>query len=189
MARDPRILDLAEQIIGPNIKLYTSQYAGKPAFVGTPHAWHQDPSYWQSHGPAYFSFWVSVDGSNLENGCVEFLPGTHKLGLLKTVPRPLHKEEFMRKNYQETSPPWTVPTVEGASDAPLDFSKRIPAILPAGSASIHNSLTVHTSEVNSSPYRRGAVILTYIQADLPRRDGKPCGLPVVRGRAGLIPKP
>ncbi|MEO6846565.1 MAG: phytanoyl-CoA dioxygenase family protein [Chthoniobacterales bacterium] len=188
ISRDPRILDIAEQIIGPNIKLFTAQYVGKPAYVGTPHAWHQDPSYWRSHGPSLFSFWISVDGSDVENGCVEFLPGSHKLGFLKTIPRPIHKEAFMQANYMETTPPWTVPTVEGAAGVDLDFSKTVPVILPQGSLSIHNALTVHTSGPNPSPRPRGAVILTYIQADLPRTDGKPCSLPVVRGRAGLVPR-
>lgn len=188
MARDPRILDIAEQIIGPNIRLYTSQYVGKPAFVGVPHAWHQDTSYWNTYAPAYFSFWISLDGSDVENGCVHFIPGTHKLGMLPTVPRKLHQEAFMQENYQETTPPWTVPTVEGAPDVHLDFSKSVPAILPPGSLSIHNALAVHTSAPNPSPRPRGAVILTYIQADLPKRNGKPSDAPIVRGRGGLIPE-
>ena len=63
LVSDPRLLDIAEQFIGPDIALFASHYVAKPPFDGQPVLWHQDGSYWPLEPMTVVSLWLAVDAS------------------------------------------------------------------------------------------------------------------------------
>src|SRR5260370_27290916 len=78
---DDRLLDIAQQFIGPNIALFASHYISKPPFDGQPVLWHQDGSYWPLEPMEVVTLWLAVDASTPANGCMRVIPGTHTVGI------------------------------------------------------------------------------------------------------------
>jgi ectoine hydroxylase-related dioxygenase (phytanoyl-CoA dioxygenase family) len=80
LAADPRILDLVEALIGPNILLYYSMLMMKPARSGAPAPWHQDLAFFVHDRARLVACQVYLDDSTAENGCIRVVPGSHRLG-------------------------------------------------------------------------------------------------------------
>ncbi|HRK22128.1 MAG TPA: phytanoyl-CoA dioxygenase family protein [Fimbriimonadaceae bacterium] len=145
---DDRLLDIAEQFIGPNIALFASHYISKPPFDGQPVLWHQDGSYWPLEPMEVVTLWLAVDRADPENGCMRVIPGTHNLDL-----------QAMDSHRDEVS-------VLGSaiSDEYVDESKAVDLILDPGDVSVHNPNIVHGSNANTSPRRRAGLTIRYIPA-------------------------
>ena len=87
-ARCCRIVDSVEQILGDEVYHYHSKMILKDAKVGGAWAWHQDYGYWYQNGilyPNLCSVMIAVDEATKENGCLEVLKGSHKLGRINHV--------------------------------------------------------------------------------------------------------
>ena len=80
---DERLVDIAEQFLGPNIALFAAHYIAKPPGDGRAVQWHQDGSYWPLEPMEVTTLWVAGTVSTLENGCMRVLPGTQNKHLLK----------------------------------------------------------------------------------------------------------
>ncbi|MCA1597330.1 MAG: phytanoyl-CoA dioxygenase family protein, partial [Chloroflexi bacterium] len=78
---DDRLLDVAQQFIGPDIALFASHYISKPAGDGQAVLWHQDGSYWPLDPMEVVTLWLAVDDSTPENGCMRVIPGTQGMDL------------------------------------------------------------------------------------------------------------
>ena len=87
--------------------------------------------------------WMAIDDATLENGCMHYIPGTHKLGLIP------HKS----LGNSHLSP---------ESDKP--FGKEIPAPVRAGGCIFHHLLCLHSSKANTSPNPRRAWALHFVNA-------------------------
>ena len=71
------------QLLGQSFRLFHDQLFCKPPLHGGVVAWHQDFSYWTFTKPMHhLTCWIGLDDANTENGCLYFLPGSHKWGLL-----------------------------------------------------------------------------------------------------------
>eukprot|EP01121_Diplochlamys_sp_Union-15-3_P007764 TRINITY_DN1_c0_g1_i2.p1 TRINITY_DN1_c0_g1~~TRINITY_DN1_c0_g1_i2.p1 ORF type:complete len:325 (-),score=61.39 TRINITY_DN1_c0_g1_i2:816-1733(-) len=148
---DNRLLDVAEQLIGPNICLFSSHYICKPARTGLPVLWHQDGSYFPLEqtdpsvplGPV--NIWLAVDPSVPENGCLRVIPGSHKIALQKLNER---------KDVEN------VLNTEIACE--VDDSKAVDIILQPGDISIHHANIIHGSKANNSDMRRCGLTIRYI---------------------------
>jgi hypothetical protein len=80
-ARHPAILDVVHSLLGPNLKIYVDQTLCKPPRVGSAKPPHQDSAYWTSIDPPNLVIcWMALDDATEENGCMRFIPGSHKLG-------------------------------------------------------------------------------------------------------------
>ena len=92
LVRNPRLLDAVEDLIGPDILCWTSQWWIKephsPQFV----SWHQDSNYWGLDTDHLVSAWVALSPATVESGCMRFMPGSH-LG-----PRLPHRETWHDDN-------------------------------------------------------------------------------------------
>jgi phytanoyl-CoA hydroxylase len=144
-ARNSKILNIIEQLLGtPDIKLFGDQTLMKPAHHGSPVSWHQDSGYWtQISPPSLINCWTALDNATIENGCVRYVPGSHKRGVLehhKGNDGFLHVRDF-------------------------DPKMAVPAEIPAGWCAFHHSCTIHSSGPNLSPYRRRGLVTSYMRAD------------------------
>src|SRR4249919_1924778 len=81
---NPRFLVAASQLLGDKpVRFWHDQLFYKPAKKGGVVAWHQDYSYWTRTKPvAHLTCWCGLDDSTKENGCVQYIPGSHRWGLL-----------------------------------------------------------------------------------------------------------
>jgi ectoine hydroxylase-related dioxygenase (phytanoyl-CoA dioxygenase family) len=88
LARDERMVDLAEDAVGKPVYLYSHKMTMKQPHEGGAWEWHQDFGYWYNYGclaPEMMSIYVALDRATRENGCLQVLRGSHKLGRLDHV--------------------------------------------------------------------------------------------------------
>src|ERR1044071_861330 len=137
LVSDDRLLDVAEQFIGPNIALFASHYLSKPPHDGMPVLWHQDGSYWPLEPMRVVTLWLAVDDSTPENGCMRVIPRTQHDTLKKMKPRNDVANVLS----------------SGMDDAEVDESKAVNVILKAGDVSVHHPNLIHGSNPNVSPKR------------------------------------
>lgn len=143
---DDRLLDIAEQFIGPDIALFASHYISKPPYDGQPVLWHQDGSYWPLAPMNVVTLWLAVDDSVRENGCLRVIPGTQTMEL-----------QEMKRNTQVMS------VLESEVDPSLvEEDKAVDLILRSGDVSVHHPNVIHGSEANHSPLRRCGLTIRYI---------------------------
>jgi phytanoyl-CoA hydroxylase len=142
LAADPRILDLVEVLIGPNILLYYSMLMMKPARSGAPAPWHQDLAFFVHDRARLVACQVYLDDSTADNGCVHVVPGSHQLGLLN---------HFDGDRFTEI--------VQGDTSA-FDAAA-VPVPVKAGGMILWHCLTLHQSPPNRSDRGRRAVVFEY----------------------------
>ena len=82
LGTEPKLLDMIERHIGPNILLWASHALVKPPHTGIEVRWHQDAPYWNVAGPLAGAVWITLDDVDEENGTMSILPGLHTRGEL-----------------------------------------------------------------------------------------------------------
>jgi phytanoyl-CoA hydroxylase len=112
----PGILAVIHHFLGPDLVLVYDSVFLKLARTGGPTPWHQDIGLWPEKMHDSFNFWIAIDPATKSNGCLQFLPGSHKGPIVehKLYPDGLHKEipreltEKLKTNHCELSPGDTV---------------------------------------------------------------------------------
>jgi phytanoyl-CoA hydroxylase len=79
---DDDIVDVVQQLQGPNLSLLRSAAMLKPPRVGSAKKFHQDAAYYPIHPMDHVTVWIALDQPTEENGCMQVVPGAHKDGLL-----------------------------------------------------------------------------------------------------------
>jgi len=147
MVHHPRILDAVEDVLGPNILCWTTNFfikeANSPGFV----SWHQDSTYWGLDPADVMTAWVAFTESNLISGCMKVIPGTHTADQIPHVDT-FHQDNLLSRG-QEIA-------VE------VDKTKAVDLILRPGEMSLHHIKLVHGSEPNRSNDRRIGMAIRYI---------------------------
>ena len=147
LVRHDRIVDAIEDLYGPNLLCWNTNFfikeARTPAFV----SWHQDSTYWGLSSSDVVSAWVALTESNEANGAMAVVPGTH---LIDQVP---HRDTFDDNNLLTRGQ-------EIAVD--LDTSKAVRLDLKPGEISLHHVRIVHGSPPNPSDGRRIGYAIRYI---------------------------
>jgi ectoine hydroxylase-related dioxygenase (phytanoyl-CoA dioxygenase family) len=147
LAHLPKILDAVEDVIGPDILCWTTNFfikeANSPGFV----SWHQDSTYWGLDSDDVITAWVAFTDATAENGYMQFIPGSHKIEQLPHVDT-FHKDNLLSRGQ------------EIAVD--VDESRAIGIPLRAGEMSLHHIKLVHGSEPNRSHDRRIGLAIRYI---------------------------
>ncbi|MHB1699373.1 MAG: phytanoyl-CoA dioxygenase family protein [Acidobacteriaceae bacterium] len=88
VARSESIIGSAEKLLGGEVYHYHSKMIMKDARVGGAWAWHQDYGYWYQNGvlfPDLTSAYIAVDRANKENGCLQVIRSSHRLGRIEHV--------------------------------------------------------------------------------------------------------
>ncbi len=82
-ASHPRIVALAIDLLGPEVRLYWDQAVYKYASFPKDFPWHQDNGYTFVLPELYLTVWLALSDATPENGCVEVVPASHRLGTLE----------------------------------------------------------------------------------------------------------
>lgn len=80
-----RLAEAMADLLGPNVELHHTTLHLKPPETGMPFPMHQDSPFYRHEGAAYVDALIHVDDATLENGCLRFLPGSHKHGHLDHI--------------------------------------------------------------------------------------------------------
>lgn len=147
LVRHPHILDAIEDLIGPDILCWTSNFfikeAMNPAFV----SWHQDATYWGLDRDDVITAWIALSDAPIASGAMKFLPGSHRGRQLP------HADTFHEHNLLSRGQ-------EIAVD--VDDAKGVFVPLEAGEISLHHVKLVHGSEPNRTGDRRIGLAVRYI---------------------------
>ena len=76
----PALVEVAEQFLGRNIRLWWDQGINKPPGAGSPIPWHQDNAYQDGAAQEYLTCWLALDDSDIENGGLQIFPGSAAAG-------------------------------------------------------------------------------------------------------------
>lgn len=147
LATHPRVLDVVEAILGPNILLYNTTYiikeAGAPAHV----SWHQDLTYWGLDGDAQVSAWLALSRADEESGCMRMIPGSHTAGGLAHDTCADDPDNVL----------FQAQRVRGVDESAATLCELAP-----GQASFHHGWTLHCSAPNRAADRRIGLNIQYI---------------------------
>ncbi|WP_345954367.1 phytanoyl-CoA dioxygenase family protein [Mucilaginibacter sp. PAMB04168] len=142
------LVDIASQVIGPNIKGATSQLTFKMRGNTKPFGWHQDNGYGELEPYNAITTLTALDDTDRGNGCLWLIPGSHKQGQIK-----VNQDEEQKKTQSEI-------IVEA------DDSLAVPMEMQAGDVLIFNCWMLHKSDGNYSTDRdRRILFLRYADAD------------------------
>lgn len=138
LATLPAALDVAEQLLGPNILLYNVTYIIKEAKTTSHVSWHQDLTYWGLSHDDQVSMWLALSPATEESGCMRCIPGSHTKGVHPHVATQDDSNVLLQGQ-----------TVKG-----VDESEAVHCTLKPGEASFHHGWTLHDSQPNQSDDRR-----------------------------------
>jgi len=147
-SRHPKILDVVEDLIGPNIYALSSRFWMKPGQDGSFVSWHQEPAYFGLEPNELVTVWLALTDSTPENGCVRVIPGTHE------GPAYSHVETYDEKNL----------LVRGQTIETIDDTGAVDLTLKAGQFSGHHESIVHGSAANNTDSMRIGVGIFHFPA-------------------------
>jgi non-haem Fe2+, alpha-ketoglutarate-dependent halogenase len=147
LIRHPRILDAVEDVIGPDILVWTSTFFIKEPHSPTFAAWHQDGTYFGLEPKAQVCAWVALTDASEEAGCMETLSS-------RGAARQLHHAALGLAN--------SINRAGQTIIEPLDDAKPVAMALRAGQFSLHHELAVHGSAPNNASHLRVGIGMNYI---------------------------
>lgn len=161
----PRVLDAVEDLVGPDILCWTTNFFIKepnsPGFV----SWHQDAAYWGLDPEQVVTAWVALSPANLESGCMKVIPGSHAQSHLP------HVDTFAANNMLTRGQEIAVE---------VDEARAVSMPLAAGEMSLHHIRLVHGSAPNRSDDRRIGLAIRYLPAHVRQTKGRDSAM-LVRG--------
>lgn len=167
LATTPRMLDVAEDLLGPDLLLYYSncwfKNGGDEGYV----TWHQDITYFGHEPHDVLTFWIALTPATEQSGCMQVLPGTQREGVL-----PLATPDLNSKNML---PSGQLVDFDVASVAPVSMP------LQPGEASIHHVCAIHGSLPNMSEDRRMGVTFCFHAPHIKQRGDRRTSALLVRG--------
>ena len=143
--RHPRLVDMVEDLIGPDILCWNAIFWIKEPGTGSFVGWHQDSTYWGLDNRDLVSVWVALSEADERAGCMSVLPGSHRTTLD-------HDETYDADNL----------LTRGQHIDGIDPAKTVAMPLRPGQASFHNIATAHGSGPNRSNDRRIGLSLHYM---------------------------
>lgn len=163
---NPAFVTAASQLLDGPVRFWHDQLFVKPAHDGGVVIWHQDYSYWTRTKPmAHLTCWIGLDDSTKENGCLHYVPRSHKWTLLP-------REDFANDMDKIR---------ESLTDQQLSEFKPVAIELRKGECSFHHPMMVHGSFANTSGRPRRAAVINVIRDGVVSDSDEPLleGVPVI----------
>lgn len=145
---DGRLGETARRLAGcDKIRLYHDHAMVKPAGQQSKETnWHQDAPYWPMDPVGSLSAWIAVDNVSLDNGCLHFVPGSHRYGKLEAVKLGVEGESIVDKMQQRG--------YEVAQPQPIEME--------AGGVTFHHGCNFHYAGPNTTAAPRRAFAIIFI---------------------------
>jgi ectoine hydroxylase-related dioxygenase (phytanoyl-CoA dioxygenase family) len=141
---NPAFVMPASQLLDGPVRFWHDQLFCKPAHHGGVVAWHQDYSYWTRTQPMqHLTCWIALDDSTRDNGCVQYIPGSHRWPLLPITGLAGNMDEIQTVLSEEQRRQFRPVAIE----------------LKAGEATFHHPLMVHGSYENRTGRPRRATVI------------------------------
>jgi hypothetical protein len=136
--------EIARQLLGHKVNFWGDHAIYKPPHNHKETPWHQDQAYLgHPFVGRTVSFWLPLQAATLEMGCMKFIPGSQRQGML-----PHYKWGHNPKAYALTTDPGDLSTV-------------VVCPIPAGGVTIHSPLTLHATGPNDTDTLRRAWIFAF----------------------------
>jgi non-haem Fe2+, alpha-ketoglutarate-dependent halogenase len=164
--RTPSILDAVEDVLGPDLLVWSTALFYKrphdPGFV----SWHQDATYWGLQPTDVVTAWVALSPSNRTNGALRLIPGSH---LKEQLP---HRQTFAENNL-----------LLSGQEIAVEVDESVAAMceLQPGEMSLHHIMAVHGSDPNPSDQSRIGLAIRYIASHVHQTSGFRDTATLVRG--------
>ncbi len=156
---NPSFVSVAEQLLQSPVRFWHDQLFCKPAKHGGNVSWHQDYSYWTRTTPMqHLTCWIALEDANLENGCIQYIPGSHHWDLLP-ITGLAGDMAAIRETLSETQ--WK------------RLQNPVAIELKQGYASFHHPLLVHGSARNVSDRSRKAAVINAFADGVTAHSDKP----------------
>lgn len=141
------MVEIAIDLLGPDVRLWWDQAVYKRAGATSEVPWHQDNGYTPIDPPEYVTCTVGIDAHTRENGCLWIMPGSHRDGI-----RPHHRKDgvFFR-GYDGDEP-------------------GVPVTMEAGEVLVFSSLTMHRTGPNRSDGPRRSWVVQFCRGDSVHRE-------------------
>lgn len=146
LLHEPTVLDAVEDVIGPDIVLWSAEFFIKAPGDKRYVSWHQDDTYWHLDPPIEVTAWIAVSDVPEESGPVRFIPGSHRIERYNVVNQP-NPDNMLQS---------------GQIAQGVDESKAVSAVLNAGELSLHHTKTLHASQPNISAGPRIGISARFI---------------------------
>lgn len=143
------LVDIATQVVSPNVKCATSQLTFKMKGNTKPVQWHQDNGYGRLDFPNAISCLTALDDVDQANGCLWIIPGSHKWGQMQ------HGEAAASTDVK----------FKAEQTMEVDESKAVPVTMKAGECLFFHGWTLHKSDGNMSDRDRRIIFFRYANAD------------------------
>ncbi|MCC6445352.1 MAG: phytanoyl-CoA dioxygenase family protein [Armatimonadetes bacterium] len=144
-ALNPAVVDIVADLIGTPLSLYADQALLKPPLYGSEKPPHQDNAYFKVLPDDHvITCWCALDDATVENGCIHYIPGSHRLGRVdhEAIENTPHLIPLNRRKEQA-----------------------VPVPIRAGGCIFHHALTLHMSPPNRTPSWRRAMVCHYVRTD------------------------
>jgi len=144
---DPRLALIARALIGSSeVRLWHDQALIKlPGSGESP--WHQDLPFWPVGSTELTSCWIALDHVDENNGCLEFIPGSHRYGAVPIYQQPVAKSVLQSRSASVLCAP-------------------VPVRLQAGSCTFHHGLVLHHAPANKTERPRRALKIIYMRSGM-----------------------
>jgi non-heme Fe2+,alpha-ketoglutarate-dependent halogenase len=167
LSTHPRLLDCLEHILGPNIVLKSTRLFYKHGKSASYVGWHQDGITERLTDGRAPAIWLGLTPATLENGCLRVVPGSHRLGLLEHIARPVRDTLAGNDNLAQRlrSRAREVELSGKITDVPPD-AVPFDIVMRAGEMSIHQPAILHGSNSNVSGESRIGLSASYSSPEL-----------------------
>ena len=158
----------ASQLLGGAVRFWHDQLFCKPAQHGGVVAWHQDYSYWTRTEPmAHLTCWIGLDDATRDNGCLHYVPGSHRWQLLPVTGLAGDMDAIQSGARRRSRG--------------RNFRARSTIELKKGEAAFHHPLMVHGSYENRTDRPRRATVINVFRDGIISNTNTPLlkGVPVV----------
>jgi ectoine hydroxylase-related dioxygenase (phytanoyl-CoA dioxygenase family) len=145
-----KILDIVENLIGPDITLQQTKLNLKPPAEDASFEWHQDFPFFPHTNFDVVAVMIFLDDTDDTNGCLRVIPGSHKLGPLE------HDFSADGQAYG---------TEVSDKSVFADESAWVNLVVPAGSIALHHCCMLHSSGANHSERSRSTFVFEYRSSD------------------------
>lgn len=146
---NPKLVTLIRELMGIEPLLCTDQIFMKPPKFGSAKPYHQDNAYFLCSPPDHvITAWIALDDVDAENGCLRYIDGSHREGILPHDPVPGE------------------PHNKAPRPELIDLKRESLAIVKKGGVVFHHGETLHTSHRNESDRWRRAYATHWVAADV-----------------------